>query len=272
MSKVGYVINTDAFYQTEPGVWLPDLEDGRNLEGLWSEDLNNAYIYRTKQDAQSEIDKAEKLRKISSPDYEVVEVEMQGKDRYGAQASEEPEENDAFLTPSGNLGSKVSVSIDEEFLGEFTSEEKAEEALKDYMEKNQYWPNIWWVDDHGGISKYTLEANVKEDLKNSLRSLGVKLEGNKVQVASFEKVFKTRIQANNRFRQYAQDLSNAAERAENLNNLTELVKDELASIAEDFDIDASKLETEILEHLQNALRDVFGVEQRLESATGREEE
>jgi len=30
------------------------------------------------------------------------------------------------------------------------------------MEKNQFWPNIWYVDDHGGINPYRLEASKKE--------------------------------------------------------------------------------------------------------------
>jgi len=70
---------------------------------------------------------------------------------------DEPQKDDAFLTPSGPLGGRTSVSVDGKFLGEFNGDEEAVEALKEWMEKNQYWPGVWYVSDHGNINPFTLD-------------------------------------------------------------------------------------------------------------------
>jgi len=70
---------------------------------------------------------------------------------------DEPQEDDAFLSSSGQLGGRTSVSVDGKFLGEFNSDEEAVEALKEWMEKNQYWPGVWYVSDHGNINPFTLD-------------------------------------------------------------------------------------------------------------------
>lgn len=69
----------------------------------------------------------------------------------------EPSEDDIYITPSGQLGSKLSVSAGGKFLGEYTEHADAEAAIKSWMEKNQFWPSIWFVSDHGNISPYTME-------------------------------------------------------------------------------------------------------------------
>jgi uncharacterized membrane protein (UPF0127 family) len=63
----------------------------------------------------------------------------------------EPEEDDIFIQDSGPLGSRTSVSAGGKFLGEFKTEEEAEEAIKEWMEANQWYPNVWKVSDHGNI-------------------------------------------------------------------------------------------------------------------------
>lgn len=71
-----YVINTDAFYQTVKGYWLPDFEDGKNRDKLWSEDLDQAHLYDSEAEAQAEIDQAVRDGKIRASQYEVIPVDV----------------------------------------------------------------------------------------------------------------------------------------------------------------------------------------------------
>ncbi len=68
-----------------------------------------------------------------------------------------PSEDDMFITPCGQLGGMLSVSVEGRFLGEFAEYTDAENAIRDYMEKSNFYPNIWYVSDHGNVSPYTLE-------------------------------------------------------------------------------------------------------------------
>lgn len=72
--------------------------------------------------------------------------------------NDEPDsENDAFLSSSGSLGSKISLNIAGEFIGEFNCEEEVKKELKNWMKENNYYPSVWWVDDHGGIEAYSID-------------------------------------------------------------------------------------------------------------------
>lgn len=69
----------------------------------------------------------------------------------------EPDEEDIYISDSGRLGSQTSVSAGGKVIGEFDDLDDAEKAIKVWMKKNRYYPNVWYVDDHGGIELYTLE-------------------------------------------------------------------------------------------------------------------
>lgn len=75
-----------------------------------------------------------------------------------------PDESDAFLSPSGPLGSKTSLSVDGKHIGEFDSDEKAEDALVNWMLKNNYFPSVWYISDHGNEHPYTLSEKSKKKL------------------------------------------------------------------------------------------------------------
>lgn len=77
--------------------------------------------------------------------------------------SQQIEEGDYVLTPCGKLGSKTSVSQYSKCLGEFDSTEKGLEFIKQHMEENQFWPNIWWVSDHGNSWMIDTEGNEIKD-------------------------------------------------------------------------------------------------------------
>ena len=50
-------------------------------------------------------------------------------------------------------GWKYSVGvIGEKHIGTFEEYEDAVQAVKDYMEDNQFWPSVWFVSDHGNVS------------------------------------------------------------------------------------------------------------------------
>jgi hypothetical protein len=69
--------------------------------------------------------------------------------------------NDAIIESGhGDLGSKVSLSASGEFIGEFNGVEAALDALKAWAEDNNYFPTLWFVDDHGGMRLIDYEGNI----------------------------------------------------------------------------------------------------------------
>ena len=79
---------------------------------------------------------------------------------------DQPSEDDAFLAPTGPLGSRTSLSVDGKFIGEFKSDEEAEEALVKWMKKNSIYPGVWYVSDHGNVHPYTLSEKSAKNLKD----------------------------------------------------------------------------------------------------------
>jgi hypothetical protein len=59
-------------------------------------------------------------------------------------------ENDAFYSPSGRLGSKTSASFCQRHLGEFDSDDEALDAIRKQGKQENWFPNVWFIDDHGG--------------------------------------------------------------------------------------------------------------------------
>ena len=61
-----------------------------------------------------------------------------------------PEPEDYTITPCGTLVAQLGVGkVEGKFLGEFSDYDGAMETIKEDMEANQFWPNIWIVSDHG---------------------------------------------------------------------------------------------------------------------------
>lgn len=81
----------------------------------------------------------------------------------------EPEEDDedggfepdlsteAVITPTGRLGSQVGASFEGRHVGVFRNEREAVKALREKAERSNYFPNLYWVDDHGGITLLSWE-------------------------------------------------------------------------------------------------------------------
>jgi hypothetical protein len=67
----------------------------------------------------------------------------------GISREKKMQEDDYKLTPCGYLGGKTGVSQYDKFLGEFSTTDEALEFVKEHMEEEQFFPNIWWISDHG---------------------------------------------------------------------------------------------------------------------------
>ncbi len=70
---------------------------------------------------------------------------------------DQPDPEDAYLRPSGPLGALTSASLAGVFLGEFDTTQQAEQAIRAEMDRTRFWPNVWWVDDHGGLTPWALD-------------------------------------------------------------------------------------------------------------------
>jgi len=77
--------------------------------------------------------------------------------------TEQIEHDDYTLSPSGHLGGMTSVAQSTNFLGEFSEEDDALEAIKEHMEENQYWPSIWRISDHGNPLLIDINGNEIKD-------------------------------------------------------------------------------------------------------------
>ena len=69
---------------------------------------------------------------------------------------EGPSEEDIIITSGGHLGGLYIVTCDGKTIFQGAEAEDMEAAIKDYMEREQFWPSIWEVSDHGNVSPYTL--------------------------------------------------------------------------------------------------------------------
>lgn len=78
---------------------------------------------------------------------------------------DEQSEDDIYITPAGKLGSMLSLSAGGKFIGEFSEDEDVQEAIVEWMNKNKFYPNIWFVSDHGNVSPYQLDDKYQRKVK-----------------------------------------------------------------------------------------------------------
>jgi hypothetical protein len=72
---------------------------------------------------------------------------------------EGPGDGDYVILDCGPLGSKITVYVqsgwaDKSKYKQFDTEDKAAKAIKEDMAAQQFWPNVWREDDHGGVALY----------------------------------------------------------------------------------------------------------------------
>jgi len=68
------------------------------------------------------------------------------------EASDEELMESAVIADAPPLGSRTSASFAGKHIGVFDSEDEAIEALQQHAEKANYYPNLYYIDDHGGIN------------------------------------------------------------------------------------------------------------------------
>ena len=105
--------------------------------------------------------------------------ELSAEDTFEEESGEpEPdEENDIFF---GDERGKTVVSYAGKVIGTFEEEEEARTFIRKWMEKEQYWPNVWFVSDHGNMHSVTdlggeekdksLPENMVKDYEERARS------------------------------------------------------------------------------------------------------
>lgn len=70
-----------------------------------------------------------------------------------------PEEEDITISPAGQLGGEYEVGVvNGPHIGRFGDMDDAVKAVWDYMKKNNYYPDVWYIDDHGGASVMTIKS------------------------------------------------------------------------------------------------------------------
>jgi hypothetical protein len=66
---------------------------------------------------------------------------------------EEPDLSEAaVIQDAGPLGSRTSATFSGKYIGTFSSEDEAVRALRRVSERENYYPALYYIDDHGGIN------------------------------------------------------------------------------------------------------------------------
>jgi len=78
------------------------------------------------------------------------------------QINDEPEDNDCFI--QDNTMGGYDVSCDGNFIGNYNEMDDALNAVKEWKTNNNFFPNTWFVSDHGNVSLIDDEGNsIKEE-------------------------------------------------------------------------------------------------------------
>jgi hypothetical protein len=69
---------------------------------------------------------------------------------------EAPGEEDGTITPAGPLGSRYAVALAGSFLGYADDMDQAMAMLREAMDADRYWPDAWFISDHGNAHRLNL--------------------------------------------------------------------------------------------------------------------
>jgi hypothetical protein len=67
-----------------------------------------------------------------------------------------PGEEDGTITPAGPLGSRYAVALAGSFLGYADDMDQATAMLREAMDADRYWPDAWFISDHGNPHRLDL--------------------------------------------------------------------------------------------------------------------
>lgn len=80
----------------------------------------------------------------------------------------QPDNDDILLSSTGPLGAQTQVSAGGRSIGVFSSHDEAVDAAKEWCKKQNFYPNVWIVSDHGNYHQTTLgESASKPKVKVS---------------------------------------------------------------------------------------------------------
>lgn len=76
---------------------------------------------------------------------------------------DEPADDDYIISDTGQLGALTQVSQSSKVL--FTSADtyEVDRFIVRHAEENKFWPNVWYVSDHGNVRPYRLEYQPEEE-------------------------------------------------------------------------------------------------------------
>lgn len=112
----------------------------------------------------------------------------------------EPAPEDIVMTPSGTLGGRTSVSVVEgEFIGEFSTDEEAEQAIREYGHKHNFFPTVWWMSDHGNLDVVNFDWDKSDIDACSLPARKGKLSKTGMHLTEDEKSFLSFLDGNPEF-------------------------------------------------------------------------
>jgi hypothetical protein len=117
-----------------------------NPDGVPIEDFGTAFFSLRKITAK----KAEKIIYKNLG----VQEKVYGKKKKANPDDTEPDEEDCYIVDKTRGG--YDVSGDGRFIGHCDTIEMVEKVLKAWQKKNKYYPNTWFIDDHGGRELYSL--------------------------------------------------------------------------------------------------------------------
>ena len=66
-----------------------------------------------------------------------------------------PEEEDIYLGHTGPLGGMIFAAYCGKIIAQSPDRLSVEETVKTWMDEESYWPNVWYVSDHGNVSLIT---------------------------------------------------------------------------------------------------------------------
>lgn len=78
----------------------------------------------------------------------------------------EQQEDDCFITDVVRGG--YDVSCGGKFISHVDEYDDAIKTIKDWQEKNKWYPNVWFVDDHGGINAINLDDEMIYEVTGNL--------------------------------------------------------------------------------------------------------
>jgi hypothetical protein len=67
-----------------------------------------------------------------------------------------PGEEDGTITPAGPLGSQYAVALAGYFRGYADDLDQATAMLREAMDADRYWPDVWFISDHGNSHRLNL--------------------------------------------------------------------------------------------------------------------